>query len=74
MKKHPSPSMLKIRRETLASLTSNVGERLAGGVIIYSIDVCGITELCTWGSACRTGTCPSVDNECHPSADASCFC
>jgi len=71
MKKRQSLPKLRIRRETLLPLALG---RAAGGTI-FSLDDCTASCLCSVQAACRTvGTCPSIDDECHPSLEASCFC
>jgi hypothetical protein len=56
MKKHPSPSKLRIHRETLLPLASAWAmERLAGG------------SFFTQHTACN-----SIDNDCHPTLDTEC--
>jgi hypothetical protein len=69
MKKHSSPSKLRIRRETLASLASPSMKRAAGATWH---DYC--TEVCTYVMACQSITCPSVDAECFGTMEPSCRC
>jgi len=69
MKKHPSPSKLQIRRETLTSLTASPLKRAAGATWH---DYC--TEICTYEMICMTITCPSVDAECFGTMEPSCRC
>ena len=64
-----SPSKLQIRRETLAALSASPMARVAGATWhVYC------TEFCTLEAICRTGTCPSIEIECRPSEEPSCFC
>lgn len=56
MKKHPSPTKLRIRRETLVPLApARALGRLAGG------------SFFTQHTACN-----SIDNDCHPTLDTEC--
>lgn len=68
MRKHPNPSKLRIRRETLSSLASGTLEKAAGGTYFAFC-----SDVCTYG-ACQSGTCPSVLDDCRPTWLASCDC